>query len=65
MDPSQISFFRLLSIVTKMVGPGASEIVLDLAAVALVGRSVDLHFLSHISRRWTHSILRSTPMRSR
>ena len=30
MDPSQTSFFQLQSIGTKMVGPGASEIVLDL-----------------------------------
>ena len=35
MDPSQTSFFRLLSMRTKMVGPGASEIVLSLATVAL------------------------------
>ena len=41
MGPSQPSFFQLLSIGTKMVGPGASEIVLDLATVALVdGASV-------------------------
>ena len=40
-DPSQTSFFQLLSIRTKMVGPGAPEIVLDLATVALVdGASV-------------------------
>ena len=41
MDPSQTSFFQLLGIGTKMVGPGASEIVLDPATVALVdGASV-------------------------
>ena len=41
MDPSQTSFFHLHGIGTKMVGPGASEIVLDLATVALVdGASV-------------------------
>ena len=41
MDPSQTSFFQLLSIGTKMVGPGASEILFDLATVALVdGASV-------------------------
>ena len=41
MDPSQTSFFQLLSIGTKMVGPGASEIVLGLGTVALVdGASV-------------------------
>ena len=41
MDPSQTSFFQLLSIGMKMVVPGASEIVLDLATVALVdGASV-------------------------
>ena len=41
MDPSQTSFFPLLSSGTKMVGPGASAIVLDLATVALVdGASV-------------------------
>ena len=36
MHPSQTSFFPLLSIGTKMFGPGASEIVLDLATVAVV-----------------------------
>ena len=36
MDPLQTSFFQLLTIGSKMVGPGASEIVLDLATVALV-----------------------------
>ena len=36
MDPSQTRFFQLLSIGSKMVGPGESEIVLDLATVALV-----------------------------
>ena len=36
MDPSQTSFFQLRSTGAKMVGPGASEIVLDLATVALV-----------------------------
>ena len=36
MDPSQTRLFQLLSIGTKMVGPGASEIVLDLATVGLV-----------------------------
>ena len=36
MDPSQTSFFQLLIIGTKRVGPGAAEIVLDLATVALV-----------------------------
>ena len=41
MDPSQTSFFQLLDIGTKMVGPGASEIVLNLATSALVdGASV-------------------------
>ena len=35
MDPSQTSFFQLLSSGTKMYGPSASEIVLDLATVAL------------------------------
>ena len=45
MDPSQTSFFQLLGIGTKMVGPGASEIVLDLASVALVdGASVFFAF---------------------
>ena len=62
MDPSQTSFFQLLSIGTKMVGPGASEILLDLATVALVdGASVFI--FSAIFRRWAHSILRSTQMR--
>ena len=51
MDPSRTSFFQLLGIGTKMVGPGASEIVLDLASVALVAE-----------RR---SSLLSAPMRSR
>ena len=36
MDPLQTSFFRLLSMGTKMVGPGASQIVLYLATVALM-----------------------------
>ena len=36
MDPSQTIFFQLLCSGTKKVGPGASEIVLDLATVALV-----------------------------
>ena len=36
VDPSQTSFFQLLGIGTKMVGSGASEIVLGLATVALV-----------------------------
>ena len=36
MDPLQTSFFQLHSIGSKMVGPGESEIVLDLATVALV-----------------------------
>ena len=41
MDPSQTSFFQLLSIGTKMVGPGASDMELDPATVALVdGASV-------------------------
>ena len=41
MDPSQTSFVQLPSIGTKMVGPGASEIVLDPSTVALVdGASV-------------------------
>ena len=49
MDPSQTSFFQLLGIGTKMVGPGASEIVLDLAAVALVdGASVFIFSVGHI-----------------
>ena len=34
MDLLQTRFFQLLSMRTKMVGPGASEIVLSLAAVA-------------------------------
>ena len=39
--PLQTSFFRLLSMGTKMVGPGASQLVLYLATVALVdGASV-------------------------
>ena len=33
MDPSQTSFFQLQSIGTKMVGPGASEMVLDFTTV--------------------------------
>ena len=33
MDPSQTSFFELHSIGTKMEGPGASEIVLDLTTM--------------------------------
>ena len=41
VDPSQTSCFQLLGIGTKMVGPGASEIVLDLATAALMdGASV-------------------------
>ena len=41
MDPSQTSFFQLLSIGSKMVGPGASEIVSDPDTVALMdGASV-------------------------
>ena len=36
MDPSQTSFFQLLSVGTMMVGPGASEIGLDLTAVVLL-----------------------------
>ena len=41
VDPSKTSFFQLLSIGTKLVGPGASEIVLGPATVALVdGASV-------------------------
>ena len=41
MDPSQTSFFQLLSIGLKMIGPGASEIVSDPDTVALVdGASV-------------------------
>ena len=41
MDPLQTSFFLLLSMGTKMVGPGASQLVLYLATVALVdGASV-------------------------
>ena len=41
MDPLQTSFFRLLSMGTKMVGPGASQILLYLATVALLdGASV-------------------------
>ena len=41
MDPLQKSFFWLLSMGTKMVGPGASQFVLYLATVALVdGASV-------------------------
>ena len=35
-DPTQTSCFQLLSVGTKIVGPGASEIVLELATVALV-----------------------------
>ena len=44
MDPLQTSFFQLLSIGTKMVGPGASEIVLGLGTVALVDRASVLIF---------------------
>ena len=33
LDPSQTSFFQLQSIGTKMVGPGASEMVLDFTTV--------------------------------
>ena len=41
MDSSHTSFFQLLSIGTKRVDPGASELVLDLATVALMdGASV-------------------------
>ena len=39
VDPSQTSFFQLLSIGTKMVDPGAPEIAPDLATVALVDGS--------------------------
>ena len=44
MDPSQTSFFQLLSIGSKMVGPGASEIVLDLATVAHVDGALIFFF---------------------
>ena len=53
MDPSQTSFFQLLSIGTKMVGPGASEIVLDLATVALVD-GVSVFFFSVIFQEGGH-----------
>ena len=55
MDQSQTSFFHLISIGTKMVGSGASEVVLDLATVALVdGASVFIY--GHNFTRWAHSI---------
>ena len=38
-DPLQTRFFQLLGMRTKMVGPGASEIVLYLATVALADRA--------------------------
>ena len=41
---SQTSFFQLLCIGTKMVDPGASEIVLDLASVALVDAASVFNF---------------------
>ena len=64
MDPSQTSFFQLLRIRTKMVGPSASEIVLDLATVALVdGASVFI--FSVIFQEVDTFHLAFAPMRSR
>ena len=48
MDPTQTSFSQLLSIGTKMVGLGASEIVFDPATVALVDGASVFNFLSHL-----------------
>ena len=64
MDPSQTSFFQLLSTGTKMVCPGASEIALDLATAALVDGALII-FSRPYFRRWAHSILCSRLMRSR